>query len=166
MRSLLIRSPWPIARSSSFFLAILIGGSGSIERSMAQQATSSAQEKKPAANSNAAPSQAKPGKAAEPTLEEMLNKALKDNPDIRVAEAKVREAEAELNRTRLQVTQKVLTFHHSRESQKALIKVAEEDLQRIQKLYDATLQMRTAPNLSMSMNSIFIIRLVTLLWKI
>jgi hypothetical protein len=71
---------------------------------------------------------------AEPTLEEMLNKALKDNPDIRVAEAKVREAEAESNRTRLQVTQKVLAFHHSRESQKAIIKVAEEDLQRIQKL--------------------------------
>jgi hypothetical protein len=73
-------------------------------------------------------------KQAEPTLEEMLNKALKDNPDIRVAEAKVREADAELNRTRLQVTQKVLVFHHSRESQKAIIRVAEEDLQRIQKL--------------------------------
>ncbi len=77
---------------------------------------------------------AKPAQAAEPTLEEMLNKALKDNPDIRVAEAKVREADAELNRTRLQVTQKVLAFHHSRESQKAIIRVAEEDLQRIQKL--------------------------------
>jgi hypothetical protein len=77
---------------------------------------------------------AKPAQPAEPTLEEMLNKALKDNPDIRVAEAKVREADAELNRTRLQVTQKVLAFHHSRESQKAIVKVAEEDLQRIQKL--------------------------------
>jgi hypothetical protein len=76
----------------------------------------------------------KQGQAAEPTLEEMLNKALKDNPDIRVAEAKVREGEAELNRTRLQVTQKVLAFHHTRESQKAIVKVAEEDLQRIQKL--------------------------------
>src|SRR5213594_1163492 len=76
--------------------------------------------------------QARPEKPA--TLEEMLAKALKDNPDIRVAEAKVREADAELNRTRLQVTQKVLAFHHSRESQKAIIKVAEEDLQRIQKL--------------------------------
>src|SRR5262249_19275307 len=76
----------------------------------------------------------KTGAAPETTLEEMLNKALKDNPDIRVAEAKVREAEAELNRTRLQVTQKVLAFHHARESQKALIKVAEEDLQRVQKL--------------------------------
>src|SRR5206468_5992476 len=77
---------------------------------------------------------AKPAQATEPTLEEMLNKALKDNPDIRVAEAKVREADAELNRTRLQVTQKVLAFHYSRESQKAVIKVSEEDLQRIAKL--------------------------------
>lgn len=134
MRSLLGRSPLSVARGSAFFLAFLIGGSASIERSMAQRGTSSAQEKKPTSNSNAAPSQAKPGKSAVPTLEEMLNKALKDNPDIRVAEAKVREAEAELNRTRLQVTQKVLTIHHSRESQKALIKVAEEDLQRVQKL--------------------------------
>jgi hypothetical protein len=41
------------------------------------------------------------------TLDELLAKALKDNPDLRVAEAKVREAEAELNRTRLQVLQKV-----------------------------------------------------------
>jgi hypothetical protein len=76
----------------------------------------------------------KPAKFAEPTLEEMLQKAMKDNPDIRVAEAKVREADAELNRTRLQVTQKVLAYHHSRESQKAIVKVAEDDLQRIQKL--------------------------------
>src|SRR5207249_5267404 len=77
---------------------------------------------------------AKPAQAAEPTLEEMLNKALKDNPDIRVADAKVREAEAELNRTRLQVTQKVLAFHYSRESQKAVVKFAEERMQYAQKL--------------------------------
>jgi hypothetical protein len=77
---------------------------------------------------------AKPGQSTEPTLEEMLAKALKDNPDIRVAEAKVREADAELNRTRLQVTQKVLAFHYSRESQKAVIKFAEENMTRIRKL--------------------------------
>src|SRR5438067_1850675 len=40
-------------------------------------------------------------------LEELLSRALKDNPDVRVAEAKVREAEAELNRARLLVAQKV-----------------------------------------------------------
>lgn len=134
MRSSLVRSPWPLVRSSAFFLAVLVAGSAWLSRSTAQQATSSAQEKKPATNSSPGPNQAKTAKQVEPTLEEMLNKALKDNPDIRVAEAKVREAEAELNRTRLQVTQKVLAFHHSRESQKAIIKVAEEDLQRIQKL--------------------------------
>ncbi len=122
-----------LVRSSAFSLAVLVAGSALLSRSMAQQATLSAQEKKPPTNSSPGPNQAKPAKQAEPTLEEMLNKALKDNPDIRVAEAKVREADAELNRTRLQVTQKVLVFHHSRESQKAIIKVAEEDLQRIQK---------------------------------
>jgi hypothetical protein len=41
------------------------------------------------------------------TLDELLAKALKDNPDLRVAEAKVREAEAELNRTRVHLLQKV-----------------------------------------------------------
>jgi hypothetical protein len=76
----------------------------------------------------------KPAHGTESTLEEMLNKALKDNPDIRVAEAKVREADAELNRTRLQVTQKVLAFHYSRESQRAVIKFAEENMTRIRKL--------------------------------
>src|SRR5262245_32778108 len=45
------------------------------------------------------------------TADELLTKALKDNPDIRVAESKVREAEAELNRTRLQVLQKVAKLY-------------------------------------------------------
>src|SRR5206468_7820042 len=62
---------------------------------------------------------AKPAQAAEPTLEEMLTNALKDNPDIRVAEAKVREAEAELNRTRLQVTQKIVALQQALLAQKA-----------------------------------------------
>src|SRR5438046_1023205 len=35
------------------------------------------------------------------TLEQMLTQAAQDNPDIRVAEAKLREADAKLNRTRL-----------------------------------------------------------------
>src|SRR5437588_11514314 len=44
------------------------------------------------------------------SLEEALASALKNNPDIRVAESKVQEAEAELNRSRLQVTQKVVSL--------------------------------------------------------
>src|SRR5947208_549434 len=61
--------------------------------------------------------QAKPEKPA--TLEEMLAKALKDNPDIRVAESKVREAEAELNRVRLQVMQKLVALQHSLKTQRS-----------------------------------------------
>jgi hypothetical protein len=71
-------------------------------------------------------SQAKP-KPSE--LESMLAEALVNNPDIRVAEAKLREAEAELNRVRFQVLQKVTTLHHGLEAQKAVVKAAEERLQ-------------------------------------
>jgi hypothetical protein len=135
MRNSLVRSPWSVVSSGIVLGAIVVIWLISIESSAAQQPPAPAQDK----NADPASGQktrevAKPVKAAEPSLEEMLKKALKDNPDIRVAEAKVREADAELNRTRLQVTQKVLAFHHSRESQKAIIKVAEDDLQRIQKL--------------------------------
>jgi HEAT repeat protein len=45
------------------------------------------------------------------TLEPMLAQAAQDNPDIRVAEAKLREADAELNRTRLLVAQKVVKLY-------------------------------------------------------
>ncbi len=46
-------------------------------------------------------------------LEEMLEKALKNNPDLRIAAAKVQEAEAELSRTRLEVTRKVVRLYRS-----------------------------------------------------
>jgi hypothetical protein len=56
------------------------------------------------------PKKAEPKKSA---LEEMLEQALRNNPDIHVAEAKVREAEAELFRTRLLVTQKLVAMNAS-----------------------------------------------------
>src|SRR3989442_3304097 len=59
------------------------------------------------------------------SLEEMLAQALKANPDIRVAESKLREAEAKLNRTRLQVMQKVIAFQHTLEAQRSVVKEAE-----------------------------------------
>jgi hypothetical protein len=59
-------------------------------------------------------------------LEEMLTEALKNNPDIRVAAAKMAEAEAELNRTRLQVTQKVVTLYYAIEAQKKIVEHAEK----------------------------------------
>jgi hypothetical protein len=65
-------------------------------------------------------------KPAAPTLEELIAQALKNNPDIRVAEAKLRETEAELNRTQLLVTQKVVTLQKGIEVQKGLVAQAEQ----------------------------------------
>jgi hypothetical protein len=59
-------------------------------------------------------------------LEEMLAEALKNNPDIRVAAAKVAKADAELNRTRLQVTQKVVALYYAIDTQKKTIALQEE----------------------------------------
>jgi hypothetical protein len=146
MPSLFVRSPWSVARAGAILSATLLLASVPIAIGQQQQAKPAADDKRPDQQTKPETGlrfeqfitgKAKAGlrdKPAEATLEEMLNKALKDNPDIRVAESKVREAEAELNRTRLQVTQKVLTFHHTREAQKAVVKVAEEEIARIRKL--------------------------------
>jgi hypothetical protein len=67
-------------------------------------------------------------------LEEMLTDALKNNPDIRVAAAKLAEADAELNRTRLQVVQKVVTLYHAIETQKKAIALEERKYKRIAEL--------------------------------
>jgi hypothetical protein len=72
----------------------------------------------------------KPDKPEAKSLADLLAEALKNNPDLRVAEAKLREADAELNRTRLQVMQKVVAFHHALESQKIRVKLAEADADR------------------------------------
>jgi hypothetical protein len=58
-------------------------------------------------------------------LEEMLQQALRNNPDIRVAEAKVAEAEAELNRTRLIVMQKVVLYNANLSDAQAKVASAE-----------------------------------------
>jgi hypothetical protein len=71
---------------------------------------------------------------AKSKLEEMLAKALKDNPDIRVAAAKLGEAEAELNRVRLRVMQKVVTLYHTIEMARADVATAERALARMEKL--------------------------------
>ena len=58
---------------------------------------------------------------AKSKLEEMLEKALKDNPDVRLAAAKLAEAEAELNRARLQVVHQVASAYQAVEAQKAAV---------------------------------------------
>ncbi|HTU90126.1 MAG TPA: hypothetical protein VMF69_08635 [Gemmataceae bacterium] len=63
-------------------------------------------------------------------LEEMLAEALKNNPDIRVAAAKLAEADAQLNRARMQVMQKVLVLHAALASQKAEVAYQQKQYER------------------------------------
>lgn len=69
------------------------------------------------------------------SLDELLAQALKENPDIRVSDAKVREAEAELNRTRLAVMQKVTKAYHELAGRKAILAEAKARLDRANALY-------------------------------
>jgi hypothetical protein len=67
-------------------------------------------------------------------LEEMLQKALQDNPDLRLAAAKVAEAEAELNRARLLVVQKVGAAYQAIEAQKAAVEGAAAELNELKNI--------------------------------
>jgi hypothetical protein len=67
-------------------------------------------------------------------LEKAIEQALKSNPDLRVAAAKVHEAEAGLSRARLQVTQKVVTAYQAVEVAKATVDIAQKTLERVRAL--------------------------------
>jgi hypothetical protein len=67
-------------------------------------------------------------------LEELLVAALKDNPDLAVARVKVREAETNLNRARLQVLQKVVALHGQLKALRAQVAEAETRLRRLERL--------------------------------
>jgi hypothetical protein len=67
-------------------------------------------------------------------LDELLAKALRDNPDLSVASAKVQEAEANLNQVRLQVAQKVVALHQQLGAQRAMVRQAEAELARLRTL--------------------------------
>lgn len=69
------------------------------------------------------------------SLEELLELALKNNPDIRLAEIKVREAEAALSRTRLDVLAKVAAVQANIRAQRAAVKEAETQYERLTRLY-------------------------------
>jgi hypothetical protein len=64
----------------------------------------------------------------------MLEKALKNNPDLRVASTKVQEAQAEFNRTRLEVTRKVVRLHAILDGERAGVERAEHRLVELRKL--------------------------------
>jgi hypothetical protein len=93
-----------------------------------QQAPKTTESREPA------PAKQEKTPAVKSKLEEMLAEALKNNPDIRVAAAKVAEADAELNRTRLQVTQKVIALHHALLSQKAAVEYEQKKYERLKNL--------------------------------
>jgi Protein of unknown function (DUF1549) len=63
------------------------------------------------------------------SLDVLIAEALKNNPDIRVAESKVREVEAELNRTRMKVASDVAFLQAEIQAAKAMM---EESLKRYQ----------------------------------
>ena len=67
-------------------------------------------------------------------LEEWLDQAVKTHPDIKVAEAKMRTAMAELEQARSQVMQKVLAQYYAIQSQKVAVEKAELELARLQPL--------------------------------
>ena len=71
------------------------------------------------------------------SLEEMLAAALKYNPDIRIVEMKLRDDEAELNRARLRVMQKIIALHHALQAQQATV---ERDQSKVRRLTDLVRQ--------------------------
>jgi len=69
-----------------------------------------------------------PPKPAPGNLEDTLEKALRNSADIKAAEAKVREAEAELNRVRHQVLTKATALHNDLSLAKRMLSLSEAGL--------------------------------------
>jgi len=76
-----------------------------------------------------------PGKGdVKKSLDEYLAAAMKNSPDLQVAEAKVREAQAELRRSRIALAQRVIEANNNVEAAKAKVEHAEASFNRIKKL--------------------------------
>jgi hypothetical protein len=67
-------------------------------------------------------------------LDDVLAKALAHSPEVQIAEAKLREAEAELRRTRLGLVQRVIDLQGTIEASKRQVGLAEIALARVSKL--------------------------------
>ena len=102
-----------------FPLAALLAVAGLV---LAQPPTSSVPPKKDA------PAAKEPPKPAPGSLEDTLGKALQNSADIKAAEAKVRDAEAELNRVRQQVLTKATALHADLNLARRMLAVAEQSL--------------------------------------
>jgi hypothetical protein len=87
----------------------------------------------PAEKSNDKPSAEK--KAEKPALDELIAAALRHSPDLQVAEAKVRTAQAELRRDRLTLVQKVIDAQGAVEAARAAIRGPEEVFRMTAQMY-------------------------------
>jgi hypothetical protein len=86
-----------------------------------------------------APKKPEPG-----SLEDLLDKALRNNADIRAAEAKVREAEAELNRVRHQVLAKIVGVRNDIDSAKKMLGYSERLLELARKANSSQQEVQAA----------------------
>jgi hypothetical protein len=75
-----------------------------------------------------------PAQARGQSLEDLLATALKQNPDILVAEAKLREAEAELNRVRQHVLAKIVALKGDIDSGNDILREAKNRWERLKEL--------------------------------
>ena len=101
--------------------------------------TQSASQKQPATKP------AKPeSKPDLPPLEEMLSMALERNPDIKLAEARVRAAGAELERTRLAMVQKVIEVRQAWQAQKDSVELTRVTLQGAERKLETIKRFRNA----------------------
>jgi hypothetical protein len=116
-----MRSLWIERAAAAGVLGLLLAGAAPGQQSAPGQSS---------------PPPAEPAPAKPARLEEMLAQALRSNPDVRVAAAKVGEAEAELNRVRLQVVQKVVQAYQAVEAAQAMADLRAKEFQRLKQLAD------------------------------
>ena len=83
---------------------------------------------------NAAPAAPAAVPAVPRDLGEMLSTALRSNPEVLQAEARLQLAQANCNQARLKAMEEVIATFHEREKQEALIASHEEALERIERL--------------------------------
>jgi hypothetical protein len=93
-------------------------------------ASAAARAQAPAGGSKPAPSPLAPAAKQEPSLAQLLEQALKQNPDIQAAEAKLRDAEAELHRTRLKALSRLVALQHEIAALRAAAEEAQMRLER------------------------------------
>jgi hypothetical protein len=70
-------------------------------------------------------------------LEEMLALALRSNPEILLAESKLRQAQSELNQVRLKVTEEVVSLYYERRKQEELSAQLNQQLKVVQAAFRA-----------------------------